>query len=364
MNLEVESFISLFFIGAGIIGALIVGLLLLFRSEGKQISNYFLGALLLCAALTSLNNFLATSGVYSQFPNLYFLPLSFGFSFAPLFYYFVKSKTIQHYQFGFKDFLHFVLPLLQFAFFLAIGFRSLEFKSWVWRELYGPYLQYIDEGGFVLISLFYLMASRRLIKAQSMNKKWQNELHQWMSRFTSVFGIFIWINAVYTIGDWVSLAYGVNIYNIPYLTIPMDISTILLIYWMIVNAWMYSHQSLIFEEKKKEEGDLDSLLFKLFDTDAIYMNPDLDLNLLSKVIGEPRNKLSKHFSQRSTTFTEFVHEYRVNAFIQLVEDGKLKHFGIEGLSMDVGFNSRATFYRAFKNKMGISPSEYIKNVNE
>ena len=129
-----------------------------------------------------------------------------------------------------------------------------------------------------------------------------------------VFSIFIWINAIYTIGDWVSLAYGVNIYNIAYLTIPMDISAILLIYWMIVNAWMYSHQSLIFEEKKKEQGDLDSLLFKLFDTDVIYMNPDIGMNLLSKVIGEPRNKLSKHFSHKGVPHGIRLW-YRVNAFI-------------------------------------------------
>jgi AraC-like DNA-binding protein len=101
----------------------------------------------------------------------------------------------------------------------------------------------------------------------------------------------------------------------------------------------------------------------LFDVEEIHLNPDLDLNLLSKVIGEPRNKLSKYFSQRETTFTDFVHDYRINAFIHLLKEGKSKNYGIEGLALEVGFNSRATFYRAFKKKEGVSPSEYAKALN-
>ena len=362
MEINVEDFILLFFLGTSIVSGLVVSVILFLREHGNKTSNVLLGTLIFLASVTALNRFMGEAGIMSQFPDLYFLPLSYGLSFAPLFYLFVKSKTISNYRWIWKkEAVHLLLPAIQVVFYFSIGFRSYEFKSWIWREWYGPYLQYIDEGGFVIISIVYLVLAYRLSNTAANVNGWQNELHRWMRRFVLVFLVFVTISSVYNIVDWICwLGFDINIYNIRFVALPYQLCMIFLNVWMIINAWMYSHQSLIFERPKKGNKELDERIKDLFDRQNIHINPDLDLNLLSSLSNETRNNLSKYFSDQQTTFTDFVHTYRIQTFLSLLEEGKMKELGIEGLAWEVGFNSRATFYRAFKKKMGISPSEYYK----
>lgn len=364
MEISITNFILLFFLGTSIVGGVGISIILFFRNQGNKTSNLILGMLILLASVTGLNRFLAEAGIMSQFPQLYFLPLTYSFSFAPLFYLFVKSKTTSGYQWSWrKEFWHFLLPATQALFYFVVGFRSNEFKSWIWREWYGPYLRYIDEFVFILLSVVYLIVAYQLCKRVAILKGWQNELHRWMRRFVTVYMVFVGINAVYSTSNTIFwLGYEINIYNIDFVALPYAICMILFNYWLIANAWMYSHQTLIFEKPKRNDQELEARIHKLFEEQEIHTNPDLDLNLLSSLSNETRNNLSKYFSDRDTTFTEFVHAYRIQSFIMLLNEGKMKDFGIEGLAWEVGFNSRATFYRAFKKKMGISPSEYFKQT--
>ena len=62
----------------------------------------------------------------------------------------------------------------------------------------------------------------------------------------------------------------------------------------------------------------------------------------------------------SETFYDFINHYRVKEFVKKVENQEhLKHT-ILALSMDVGFNSKSTFNKAFKDTMQDTPSNYIK----
>ncbi|RYZ52219.1 MAG: AraC family transcriptional regulator, partial [Sphingobacteriales bacterium] len=42
-------------------------------------------------------------------------------------------------------------------------------------------------------------------------------------------------------------------------------------------------------------------------------------------------------------------------------DEKWSHYSLEGLSAEAGFNSRSTFFKAFKLATGTTPSDYFSN---
>jgi AraC-like DNA-binding protein len=46
--------------------------------------------------------------------------------------------------------------------------------------------------------------------------------------------------------------------------------------------------------------------------------------------------------------------------IETVEDADWLRYSLEGIVQDVGFKSRTTFIKAFKEKTGSTPSQYKK----
>jgi len=90
-----------------------------------------------------------------------------------------------------------------------------------------------------------------------------------------------------------------------------------------------------------------------------YLNPELNIGNVANQLNIHAHQLSKLINkQLEKNFFEFVNEYRVEEFKKLVTNPKNKHISILGLAYDAGFNSKATFYRFFKNSTGLTPSEF------
>lgn len=60
------------------------------------------------------------------------------------------------------------------------------------------------------------------------------------------------------------------------------------------------------------------------------------------------------------SFADFINAYRVNEFIMYLNGRNVQKYTMTALSEHCGFNSRTTFYRAFKKRMGKGPLEYAK----
>jgi len=363
VELRVEDFVVLFFQGGGILLCFLAGTGILLRKEGNRQANVLLSILIFLAALSFLNGFLALAGVYSQYQHLYFLPLNYAFSFGPLFYFFVKTKVKPSFRLSTKHLVHFIPAILQCSFFFFIGFRSAEYKSMIWREWYGPYLQYIDEGGFIVLTLIYLLLSYKLVSDPA-KIDWKESVYVWLRRFVVYFAVLVGIDGIYTILEWVFwLGFDTNIYNIPLIDLPLKLAHAAMSIWLAINAWLYAHQSLIVERRITPAHISESVfnrVDRILKEDEVYLNPDFDLDMLSKLTGKPRNELSTVFSQRGSSFNDTVNKYRVEAFLRMAQDHP--DFSFESLALDAGFGSRATFNRAFKKEKGISPGLFLKSL--
>jgi AraC-like DNA-binding protein len=365
VELAVEDFVVLFFQGGGILLCFLTGAAILIRKDGNQQANKLLAILIFLAALSFLNGFLAMAGVYNQYQHLYFIPLNYSFSFGPLFYFFVKTKVNPSFRFTKKELIHFIPALIQAVFFFAIGFRSAEYKAMIWREWYGPYLQYIDEGGFLLITLIYLGLSKNLV-ADAPGADWKESVYRWLRQFIRYFALLLGIIAVYTVAEWMLwLGFEINLYNIRLIDLPLKLSYAAISIWLAVNAWLYAHQSLIVERKITPSDLSRSLAQKvdrLFEEEKVFLNPDFDLDMLSKLTGKTRNDLSAFFSQRGTSFNEVLNKYRVDSFLEMAQNHP--QYSLESLALDAGFGSRSTFNRAFKKEKGVSPSTFLRSTRD
>lgn len=81
---------------------------------------------------------------------------------------------------------------------------------------------------------------------------------------------------------------------------------------------------------------------------------------LSTDTGVPVYKLTQLFNQRyKVNFYGYINRFRIELCLQKLNAKEHEHKTLEALAFESGFQSRATFVRAFKLVTGFTPSEYI-----
>lgn len=90
--------------------------------------------------------------------------------------------------------------------------------------------------------------------------------------------------------------------------------------------------------------------------DELHLDPNLSLQKLSRHVGALPNQVSQTLNEQiRSTFFDFIAHHRINAAKPMIKEGKLTSLTV---SLDVGFNSRSTFYKAFKRETGMTPKAY------
>ena len=90
-----------------------------------------------------------------------------------------------------------------------------------------------------------------------------------------------------------------------------------------------------------------------------WLEPELTLTELAHRLRTNPSVLSRVINSGcGQNFNDFVNSYRVEAFKEAVKNPKNKHLSLLGIALDCGFNSKATFNRAFKKFTGLLPKEF------
>ncbi len=121
---------------------------------------------------------------------------------------------------------------------------------------------------------------------------------------------------------------------------------------MIVNG-KYS-KSLLTNEIKME---IQSRLLEFFSRKRPYLNPELNMTMLSDQLKVPKHQLTEVLnSVIGKNFFQFVNEYRVDAVKKMLV--KNPGYSIEAIGYECGFNSKSSFFTVFKNITGVTPMQY------
>jgi AraC-like DNA-binding protein len=93
---------------------------------------------------------------------------------------------------------------------------------------------------------------------------------------------------------------------------------------------------------------------------GVYLEPNLTIGSLASKMSMPEHRLRKlinnHLGHRN--FAEFINDQRIEEAKRRLGNGALAREQITGLAFDLGFASLAPFNRAFRDRVGMSPSEY------
>lgn len=110
----------------------------------------------------------------------------------------------------------------------------------------------------------------------------------------------------------------------------------------------------------KERADIESKIKVLIQDVSLICSPEFSLNDLSEAVGVNAKKVSQVLNEKyGCTFAALLSEMRCRQACRMFDDPrKSNSLTIEGIGIEVGFRSRQGFVRAFKQAMGMTPSEY------
>ncbi len=308
-----------------------------------------------------------------------------GYLLGPSFFFMVKSLVfkkeviIKAYK---KSLIPFVLVFIGFNIPLSIAMTTDFLKD------YHQFYLAIEIPFNVIENIFltyYLIKSLKFIKKlkQSIKENYANlTLNKiaWYNHFALGFIFIVVVDSLFSIYESVFPMVPWNVGNI-------IAFSLLLLYLYLGYKGLFQAQIFIpsfllnnlddnnIKDKPKplvkttrqlhsfNDEEIDALkesLANLMDNEKVYLDEDLNLTDLADKIGISNKKLSELLNYHlKTNFYNLINEYRVNEVKRRIENGDTKKYTIISIANDAGFKSKASFYRIFKQRVGVSPSKYI-----
>jgi AraC-like DNA-binding protein len=95
-----------------------------------------------------------------------------------------------------------------------------------------------------------------------------------------------------------------------------------------------------------------------------YLNPDFNLTMMSSDINIPVHHLSYYFNEYlNISFNTWKNNFKIDHVITLINNGTGEILTLDALAKQAGFGSRTSFFNSFKQKIGVTPSEYLNSLD-
>jgi len=381
---------------------ILYSLLLLKKAvQTSKKSNYWLSLFVFLCSLYVAPWMLGFAGWYDNQPYrnfMFYMPFQHLFFVGPIIFFYTQSLLNPAFKFTKKEFPHLIPGIL----YLIYIFGMLVYDVFIVKKLYfyengmdkdfDEWYQILGQISLLIyfvLSLQYYNLYRKLIVQIASNA--DAVLFKCIRNYLIAFLIMILLPYVFEVinhyfpnknsyqgGWWFYLFYSVVMYyiavtgysnavenKIGFQLSVFDKKPILLLDnnqpFFIEEETIIDIEYETFNEAISPEAELwKSKIETLIQTEKLYQNPELSLSEISKKLQTNPSVISKTVNQGfGMNFNDFVNNYRVEAVKEMFAKGEHKKSTLLGIAYDCGFNSKATFNRAFKKNTGLSPKEYL-----
>ncbi|WP_442588287.1 helix-turn-helix domain-containing protein [Pedobacter sp. AW31-3R] len=330
-----------FFSALGAFNGFLLSLYFAINAKKKDFTNYFLSLLLLVLSVR-----IAKSVFFFFNPDLANIFIQIGLSacilIGPFLFLYLKSYTAGGKQNWIKHVVPYLGAITILGYFYPYDEHIVLWSSWILKAIYFQWFIYI------VLSLTYLRPIIQKLKEKESLKR----MDFWF--------LSIYLGVAATWLAYTTAAYTSYIVGALSFTFVLYLTVLLLIFRNSTETAI-SIEKEKYKNKEIDKETLDSIDQKLsiIIEKELFLNPNFSLEEASKELKLTKHILSQYVNEvLGKSFSNLIKEYRVEKAKKLLETEK--NYTIESLGYDSGFNSKSTFFTAFKKVTGLTPAEYQK----
>lgn len=367
LDTSVDSFHFYFLVAVlqGVVLALLIG----FQKPFKG-SSVFFGLIVFLISLSLLHGVLEES--IHAFNTRFLFPMEYGFALGPITYFHVLYIVDPNFRLRSRHLLHFV-PSLVFDVILFFAFFGYAGNNAAWAEANIRSIQIF----FLAVALLFILytsgyiykTGRTAFRAEIKPREYDPPVRRWLKIFIGFWVIMLIIQVVTILAALLDVdlldEQSYIVYN------PMGVLKALCIYLLgylfllkyrnVIGKYLVSNErSLATRYSPDEVLRKKEQLTALLEQGQVYKDEKLSLEKLAQHLNWPVKEVSAVISEAfDSNFNDLINAWRVKAFQELATKAENQKYSIMGIASQVGFNSKASFYRAFKKECGQTPTEFL-----
>ena len=343
---------------------------LLSRNGQKRPGNRLLAGFLLINAVPFLFSILAAIDprLFSSRPTLFLSFFILDFLMGPLIYLYTRTLSSRDFRLQKKHWPH-LLPVILFLIYLlfSLGLKAVAHpgRTWIQREIITALLT-----SHVLLVFYALMSIRALREFRAAIKNVYSYTEKislsWLRFVLAGFGT-VW--ALVIVNCLVRLIWKTPLPHareiIPGVNL---VVSIIIIYYGLTRPKLFTEpdprlkylQSTLTPESAEMYRQR---LEKFMREEKPHLTPSLTIDHLSEQLDMPPRHLSQLLNEAfQQNFFDFINRYRVEEAKQYLSGKGPGSFNLSRILFEVGFNSKASFNRAFSKHAGMTPREFRRRA--
>ncbi len=336
---------------------------ILLKSDRTLFKKLF-ATLLIIEGIILLERLLVETEFINNLPHALGIGHPISFIKPPLLLFMVLAITVQGFKLKKKHYGHFIVFGLMFLMNLPFYFLSGPEKLATVKAFmnaipsYSSFTFYFALSFFVYIGIYIYASLKKLtvFRVQVRN----NVLVNWLYIILIGYSLFLLLHLIYFA---IQPLRGYNF------ALVNQISMLAMTFIIQAIAFKIVDKSTIFNSKPPDLSNLDQrkkgeeAIINALENDKIYLNDELSLSVFAQSVALSNSHVSEIINQKfNCSFKKLINQYRLEeakARLQKNHDPSIKLIDI---AFQSGFNNKVSFYRAFKEFEGISPSEYLETI--
>ncbi len=381
-----------------------VPLVLMRHAKDRTRSNVYLGMFFVTMSIYPLYRSVLVNIASEEFLSI-FLPILmpiFMLSGSILYLYVKNNLADQPHKLSWwKDGIHFIPALISLVNLFPFIILPMSEKLILTRELIQnpnfiyniPFLFFPNAYiflirpvlGIIYISICYYQIRQTKKRLSELNQELPGVNFKWLNLILTI-TLLNFISLVFMIFDFIFFRTTLdnNIMTLVAITFPMLCVVALNISILFFPSVMYGFfnfkndlKPVLFEDSTTElilnEDLIDEDARKTFKLVAEkleiyfqskpYLQPGFNLSTITSQTDLPYHKITSYFSvYLGINFNDWKNNARIDYAVDLINSGRAKNLTLESIASSCGFLSRSNFVNAFKKKMQMTPSEYVKSL--